>query len=141
MILDCSFEELQALTTGADALLADRETGGEGSVAAPTGALTEIAELRPRLTGALSLTTLADARRVRIAVEAICGDLHDRLEETVLQTHPAHEEAVAAYFDYAHAFGVLSRVHAATEEMCALIEVMTGAPVTQETAAGITFPD
>ena len=53
-------------------------------------------------------------------------DLH------VLATHPAAEQSVTAYFDFAHALSVLGQVRDIGEEMCALIEVMTGAPPDEE---------
>ena len=80
-----------------------------------------------------------DARAALLA--AICGDLHERMEETVLRYHPAHEEAVSLYFDYAHVFGVLTRLDEIGTEMSALIELMTGGPISDEAARAVTFPD
>ncbi len=141
MILQCNFEELRALVAGAE-LLSARESGGERSaVAAPVEAAAQIEQLLPRLTGDLSIQTLADQQQVRIAVAAICETLHDRLEARVLEHHPAHEEAVANYFDYAHVRSVLHRLDTIGAEMHAMIELMTGAPATAESARTITFPD
>lgn len=140
MILQCNFEELRALASGAELLLAGQLRSGQGSIVAPSEAATEVEQLLPRLTGGLSITTLVEQRTVRKAVAAICEELHDRLEEKVLQYHPAHEEAVSLYFEYAHAFGVLKRLDEMGTEMTAMIELMTGS-VTDEAAAEVTFPD
>ncbi len=141
MILQCNFEEIRALAAGAE-LLSARDSGGESSaVAAPVEAARYVEHLLPRLTGDLSIYTLADQQRVRMAVAAICETLHERLEARVLEYHPAHEEAVANYFDYAHVRTVLHRLDAIGAEMNALIELMTGAPPTAESARMITFPD
>ena len=48
---------------------------------------------------------------------------------------------MAAYFDFAHAFTVQHRVSEMATEMSALIELMTGAPPTAQTARDIHFPD
>ncbi len=141
MILNCNFEELQALTTGADLLLEGGESGSSGAVAAPIEALTQVALLRPRLSTSLSIETLSEQRWVRRAVAAICQGLHDRMDEKVLQYHPAHEEAVAYYFDYAHAYGVLGRLDAMGLQMEAMIELITGCPPTEESARQVSFPD
>ena len=141
MILHCNFEELRALATGVELLLTDTVRGWQGPVVAPSEATTDVERLRSRLTESLSIATLAEQRSVRSAVSAVCEELHDRLEEKVLQYHPAHEEAVSLYFDYAHAFGVLNRLDEMGSEMTALIEVMTGTPVTDASASEVTFPD
>jgi hypothetical protein len=140
VILYCNFEELRALAAGAELYLTERDGPSQGCVAAPSRAVAEVEQLRPRLSHSLSIVTLAEQRAVRKAIFAICEELHERLEETVLQYHPAHEEAVALYFDYAHAFGVLNRLDEIGTEMTALIEVMNG-QVTDQAAATVTFPD
>lgn len=141
MILNCNFEELQALATGAELLLSGREAAGSGAVAAPAEALVQVSLLQPRLTGSLSILTLDEQRRVRSAVEAICNLLHDRMEETVLEYHPAHEEAVALYFDYAHAYGVLRRLDDMGTRMSGMIELITGDGSADDSARQINFPD
>lgn len=141
MILNCTFEELRALEAGANLLLAERGAAMGGSVAAPAEARLAIELLRPQLSGPLSIDTLARQRVVRSAVAAICEGLHDRLEDKVLEHHPAHEEAVALYFDYAHAFGVLNRLDDMGAEMTAMIELMTGEPPTARAAETVSFPD
>jgi hypothetical protein len=141
MILNCNFEELRALATGVELLLTEHQRESQGYVVAPSETLTDVQHLQPRLTSSLSIGTLAEQRSVRKAVAAICDDLHDRLEEKVIQYHPAHEEAVSLYFDYAHAFGVLKRLDEMGTEMTAMIELMTGEPVTDQSAGTVTFPD
>lgn len=140
MILHCNFEELRALESGAELLLSDSLRASQGAIVAPSAVATDVERLRTRLTESLSIGTLAEQRSVRAAVSAICEELHERLEEKVLQYHPAHEEAVLLYFDYAHAFGVLNRLDEMGAEMSALIGVMNGA-VTDEAAATVEFPD
>lgn len=141
MILNCNFEELRALAAGAELLLTGDRHGSEGGIVAPSSAVAEVEQLIPRLSGDLSIGTLAEQRTVRKAVAAICDELHERLEEKLIQFYPAHEEAVALYFDYAHAFGVLTRLDEMGAEMTAMIELMTGQAVTQEAAASFAFPD
>lgn len=141
MILNCNFEELQALSTGADLLLDAEETGSSGAVAAPSEVVTQVTLLVPRLGGDLSIETLSEQRWVRRGIAAICQELHDRMDEKVLEYHPAHEEAVAYYFDYAHAYGVLGRLDAMGAQMTAMIELLTGSEPTEETARLVSFPD
>src|SRR5690606_13799493 len=92
MILHCNYEELHALAAGAELIL-DPFSVGTGGVAAPMQAVSQVAMLQPRLTESLSITTLEEQRRVRHAVDAICTVLHERMDEKVLEYHPAHEEA------------------------------------------------
>ena len=141
MILSCNFEELRALASGAELVLSGCDTGAFCAVAAPAGALAAVELLRTRLDGSLSIPTLAEQRSVRGAVALIGDGLHERMEEKVLEYHPAHEEAVALYFDYAHTIAVLNRLDEMGAEMTALIELMTGSPATDESAAAIAFPD
>lgn len=141
MILSFNFEELRALESGAELFLSEHSRATGSAVAAPSEALADVQRLRPRLAAAISVQTLADQRALRKAVAAVAIDLHERMEETVIRYHPAHEEAVALYFDYAHVFGVLSRLDEMGTEMSALIELMTGGPVSDEAARTVTFPD
>lgn len=141
MILTCNFEELRALASGAELILTDHGHSSTGGIVAPAVAAAEIERLQSRLVGDLTISTLAEQREVRKALAAICDDLHERLEEKVVQFHPAHEEAVALYFDYAHSFAVLTRLDEMGAEMRALIELTTGEPVNDVTAATYTFPD
>lgn len=141
MILYCNFEELRALAAGAELLAGGVCAAPSASIVAPCEATELVEFLLPRLTGDLSLATLAEQRRVREAVAAICEGLHGRLDNTVLEYSPAHEEAVNLYFDYAHARTVLDRVDRIGTEMGAMIELITGGPVTAESAETVTFPD
>jgi hypothetical protein len=139
VILHVNFEEIRALASGADLVM---ETGDRsGAVAAPPEAIASAEALRPLLTGDLSIVTLADQRRVRDAVAAICDHLRDRMESKVIEFSPGHDEAVDLYFDYAHAVTVLDRVDRLGTQMNAMLEMMTGGSVTNISAESITFPD
>lgn len=139
--MTCNFEELRALSAGAELLLTSRDREERGAVAAPAEALTLVALLQPRLHESLTIETLEEQRSVQGAVQAICDNLHERMDRKVLEYHPAHEEAVAFYFDYAHAFSVLRRLHEMGRRMTGLIELMTGEEPTEESAREIAFPD
>lgn len=141
VILSFNFEELRALETGTELFLSDHFHTSDSSVAAPVEAFYAVERLRPRLSGAVEVETLAEQREIRRAVAAVASDLHERMEEAVLRYHPAHEEAVALYFDYAHVFGVLTRIDQMGAEMSAIIELMTGEPANDRTARSVTFPD
>jgi hypothetical protein len=139
MILHCNFEELGALRAGANALLAG---GREGSapVAAPPEGREEIQALLPRLQGDLVIETLAEQQKVARAVQFIVGHLKEEMDLFILSAHPADESAVASYFFYAHALTVLARLAEMGQEMEALIEVVTGAPPTEDLAETFVFP-
>jgi hypothetical protein len=139
MILRCNFEELGALKQGANALLAGgRERGS--SVAAPPEGREEVEALLPRLTGDLTIETLAEQRLVFKAVSVILSRLHEEMDLSIMSSHPADETSVSAYFLYAHALTVLARLSEMGQEMEALIEVVTGAPVTPKVAVTFLFP-
>lgn len=140
MILHFNYEELRALRSGARTLLG-REPGSSSPVLAPPESRARIEELERRLVGDLSLHTLEELRHVEVAVAAIVEFLRVELEATVVATHAAGEEAVAAYFDFAHALTVSHRLEEVSGEMSALIEVMTGRPPDAETAGAFRFPD
>ena len=133
MILHCNFEELRALTAASEAIVAD------GYVDAPAAAQPEgvvmVEELLPRLTGDVSIETLPDQRRVQTAVRFIVGDLHRRLDERIIDAHPADEDAVALYFDYGHSRSVLHRLDLMGAEMEAIVDLIGG------NAAAAVFPD
>ncbi len=139
MILHCNFEELGALRKGATALLGNAP-GESSSVAAPPEGREEVEALLPRLAGDLSLETLAEQQSVLKGVAVIVSRLKSEMDVSVLDSHPADESAVSSYFLYAHALSVLNRVVELGQEMEALIEVVTGAPVTPEIAATFRFP-
>lgn len=140
MILRCNYEELNALRAGARVLL-EGQGESECAVVAPPTERASVAAFVPRLDGDLAVSTLQEQREVMFAVEVIVECLRAEMDAAVGATHPAAEDAVAAYFDYAHAFAVLGRVRELGEEMEALIEVVTGATATPEVARTFVFPD
>jgi hypothetical protein len=140
MILNCNYEEVTALTYGARAVLDDGERQGS-PVAAPSAGRAAVEALLPRLTGDLSVRTIAAQREIERAVEVIVSHLRKEMDARVVAMHPAAEEAVSAYFDFAHALAVLDRVQELGREMRALVEVMTGRPPTEEVIRVFQFPD
>lgn len=140
MILHFNFEELTALRSGAQVFLEREETGG-GAVLAPTEERVRVAALLEQLDGDMSLSTLAEVRAVEDAVSAIVRMLRVEMETLVLATHVADEDAVAAYFDFAHGFTVEHRLREMASEMEALIELVTGSPATDRTVISFQFPD
>jgi hypothetical protein len=141
MILHCSYEELRALTSGAELTLSDSGPGSACAVAAPAEVAAEIDVLLPRLTGDLSISTLAEQRRTREAVMLIRDTLHARLESEVVEYHPGHEAAVLLYFDYAYVLKVLDRLERMGDTMNSMLQVVTGERITPEAAGSFTFPD
>jgi hypothetical protein len=141
VILSCNYEELQALATGAELLLDYGQVPSSGAIAAPAESMAGVAQLRPRLTAPLNIETLAEQRWVRKAVATICRELHVRMDGKVLEFHPGHEEAVSLYFDYAHAYSVLSRLDEMGTEMTAIIELITGQLPTEQSAKAVHFPE
>ena len=140
MILYLSYEEVQALRGGARSFLSE-EGSGACAVAAPPTARAEVCALEERLVGDLDVNTLAQQRSLASALAAIVECLRIEMETAVGETHPAHEGAVAAYFDYAHGLSVLARLREMGSEMAALIEVVTGRPADAVTATTFQFPD
>jgi len=141
VILPFNFEELRALRAGARSLLGRHPATPDAPVLAPSESRARLESLEPRLTGDLSLGTLAELRGVEAAVAAIVEYLRAEMEARVVTTHPAGEEAVAAYFDFAHALSAQHRLEGLSAEMTALAEVVTGRPVDEETARTFRFPD
>ena len=140
MILNVNFEELQALRTGADSVLAAGEPVGV-AVAAPPEERALVEALVAALEGDLSVDTLAEQREAETAIRTITEKLRVDMDAAVLEFHPAHEGAVAAYFDYAHARSVLHRLEELGAHMRALIELVTGEPATDDVARTFAFPD
>ena len=140
MILTVNFEELQALRSGADAYLTEAETL-EAPVAAPPEERALVEALIPFLEGDLSISTLEEQRDIEAAVSSIVTGLLVQIEAGIVATHPAHEHAVAAYFDFAHARSVLERIRDVGEHMEALIEVVTGSEPSDEAVSSFVFPD
>jgi hypothetical protein len=63
------------------------------------------------------------------------------VEAMVVATHAADEDAVAAYFDFAHVLSVSHRLDRLVDEMEALVELLTGEPADDGTALTVRFPD
>ena len=140
MVLYISYEEVQAIRLGARSFLGD-ETHGVCAVATPPAARAEVSALVERLVGDLDVDTLAEQRALALALSSIVECLRVEMEALVGETHPAHEGAVGAYFDYAHSLSVLQRLREMGSEMEAMIEVMTGSPVDGVAEASFHFPD
>jgi hypothetical protein len=140
VILHCTFEELAALSAGAERVLAEASGAGV-AVAAPPEVVADLEALGPRLTGDLSITTLADARGIARAMLYVLSDLKARMDSLILTENPASERTVQAYFEYAHVLSVEDRLRRIADQMAALIELMTGAPPTELTARTMAFPD
>ena len=136
VILHCNFEELQALMSASELIVAERHDLG-GGVAAPAEGVEMVEQLLPRLTGDVSIETLDDQRRIESAVSYIVGELHRRLDEKIVESSPGNEDALHLYFDYGHSRTVLSRLSRMGTEMTAIIDLIGGS----QAAAGITFPD
>ena len=140
MILHCTFEELSALGAGGERVLAEAGSG-VSVVTAPAEVIADVEALLPRLTGDLSVTTLGEQQSIARAVTFIVAELKQRLDAQILDTHPADEYAVGAYFDYAHALSVQDRVIQVGKEIAAVIELLTGAPPTPDMVRNFTIPD
>ena len=139
MILTCNYEELTVLRCGAQACLEARPTSGSDST--PSAMRVAVESLLVRLTGDLSLSTLGEQMEVERAVHAIVEYLRSEMDLRVLETHPAAEPSVAAYFDFAHALSVLGRVRDIGKGMSVLVEVMNGGPQDEEAIRSFVFPD
>jgi hypothetical protein len=140
VIVHCNFEELTALKAGAHQVL-DGYAPEHGMIAAPPEERERVAALTPRLGGDFSVTTLTEQRSLLQAVTIIVGILRIEMESMVAAHHPADEFAVSAYFDFAHAFSVQGRLYEVGLEMEALVELVTGGPVTEDLARDFVFPD
>lgn len=140
MILHCTFEELSALSAGGERVLAEAGSG-VSVVTAPPEVVADVEALLPRLAGDMSVTTLAEQHSIARAVTFIVAELKQKLDSQILDTHPADEYAVGAYFDYAHALSVQDRVSRVGKEIAALIELLTGAPPTADMIRNFTVPD
>ena len=140
MILHFNYEEIQALKAGARAYLG-HEVAIPATVLAPSETRAHVEALLPRLVGDLSLSTLAELWTVQSGVRAVVESLRAQMESKVLTTHAADEDAVSAYFDFAHALTVSHRVDELVNEMEAMIELVTGEAPTEEAARTFKFPD
>jgi hypothetical protein len=139
VILTCNYEELTALRAGADSYLESELPGGMRSASSDTRAAVE--SLRDRLTPSLSVGTLSEQNALEVAVRAIVEHFRAEMELFVLAGHPAAEQSVAAYFDFAHTLSVLGRLEGIRHEMGVLIEVITGGAPNEEAIKTFVFPD
>ena len=140
MIFQLNFEEMKALQSGGKALLGE-EPHGSSAVLAPPKSRALVQALLPRLEGDLSMGTLDEIQAAVLAVDAIVEHLRREMETMVLSSHAADEDAVAAYFDFAHALTVSHRLRESSAEMEALVELVTGHPADAETRRSFRFPD
>jgi hypothetical protein len=142
VILHFNYEEIQALRAGARAYLGHVAAPATSAVMAPSERRAQVEALLPRLTGGeLSLSTLDDLRAVQGAIGVVVESLRVQMESMVLATHAADEDAVSAYFDFAHALTVAHRIEELGWEMEAVIELVTGENTSAEAARSFRFPD
>jgi hypothetical protein len=141
VILHFNYEEIQALAAGARAYLGEAGAPEPSAVLAPSEGRARVEALLPRLNGDLSLHTLEELRAVQGAVATVVELLRVQMESMVLETHAAAEDAVSAYFDFAHGLTVLHRVDEMAEEMEAMIELVAGGSPSAEAARTFQFPD
>jgi hypothetical protein len=140
VVLHCNFEELQALRSGARSVL-DEHSVSPCLVPITAEGRRGVESLVPRLDGDMDFHTLGELRNVESAVSAIVDCLRAEMDAVVIATHPAHEYAVAAYFDFAHAYSVLGRLRELDQQMEAVIEVVTGGRPDERVIREFVFPD
>jgi len=140
VILHVNYEEVVALKAGGRSLL-EGEAESPSYVLAPSESRARVEALLPLLEGDVSLGSLQELWGVKMAVDAIVDYLRVELESVVVATHAADEQAVAAYFDFAHALTVARRLRNVAAEMEALIELVTGRPADEDSASTFRFPD
>jgi hypothetical protein len=141
VILHFNYEEIQALTAGARAYLGEAGAPEPSAVLAPSEGRARVEALLPRLVGDVSVYTLEELRAVHGAVATVVELLRVQMESAVLATHAADEDAVSAYFDFAHGLTVLHRIEEMAEEMEAMLELVTGGSPSAEAARTFQFPD
>jgi len=141
VILHFNYEEIQALRAGARAYLGEAGDPSPAAILAPSETRARVEALLPRLVGDLSFETLTELLVVQGAVATVVESLRVQMESMVLATHAADEDAVSAYFDFAHGLTVLHRIDEMAEEMEAMIELVTGDTPTAEAARTFRFPD
>ena len=139
MILHCDYEELAALTAAVGRAL--DPAGREHVLAAPTQAVADLEALLPRLGGDIAVDSLAEQASLHRALAYLSGEVRARMESIILDQHPAAEDAVLAYFDYARVLAVLVRIDRIGHEMAAIVELMTGQDATSDSAQRFSFPD
>jgi hypothetical protein len=140
VILHCNYEEILALRAGGRSFL-EGEAGGAVRRLPPAESRSRVEALLLQLVGDLEVPSLAEARDLRMALDDIVRQLRAEMEAVVVATHAADEDAVAAYFDFAHALSVSHRLDRLVGEMEALVELVTGEPADDEAALTFRFPD
>ncbi|NJD09283.1 MAG: hypothetical protein FIB01_02185 [Gemmatimonadetes bacterium] len=138
MILHCDFEELAALAAATGRTL--EAAGHQPAVTAPPQAIVELEALLPRLVGDIAIDTLAEQSSLRRAIAFLTDELRARLDRIILEQHPAAEDAVLAYFEYARVLTVLERLDRIGHDMAALVELLTGEPAGAESTQHMSFP-
>ena len=141
MILHFNFEEIQAIKAGARSYLGHAEAPSTSSILAPSQSRAQVEALLPRLSGDLSFSTLHELRVVQGAIRTVVGSLRVHMESMVLSTHAADEDAVSAYFDFAHGLTVSNRIAELAAEMEAMIELVTGEAPSADAARTFRFPN
>lgn len=137
MIFRISYEEVTALNSAAARLLTPH---GDEPVVAPPEVMAELEQRLP-LEGDFSVDTLAQQRRLLAAVDYVLDHLKRRMDALLVEQYVGSDDAVNAYFDYGNVLTIRARLVEAEREMAAMVEVITGEPVTRESAEGIAFPD
>ncbi len=110
-------------------------------VAAPPEVVAQVESFVGRLSGDISIETLAEAERLLAAVHAVQDHAKVYMDRVTLEQYVGSEDAVQAFFEYSHIMVVAHRLERMANAMAAMIELMTGAPPTPEAARTITFPD
>lgn len=139
MILYLTFEEISALGSSAELVLAS--AGQAGVVAAPPQFTAELEQFAGTLTGDISIDSLEQQRRIARIVDHLLAVTRARMDQAVLEQHAAAEEAVAAYFAYAHVLTVSRRLRVIGEQMSAIIDVITGDGPDSEQGRRFSFPE
>jgi hypothetical protein len=124
VILNCEFEEFRALDRGAELVLEARAAGSPLLKLASRETLEQVENLRPLLNGSITVSDLSEIDSIQTAVRLISRTLKRMLHEKVIEFHPAHEEAVGLYFDYAHVLTVEHRVDRMAAEMHAIADLL-----------------
>jgi len=139
VILYLNFEELSALGECADNVLA---AGGTGhGIAAPPHFIAEVENFSQLLSGDINLASIGEQKRIQSVVTNLLAGSRSRLDRTIIEQHAAAEDAIAAYFSYAHVLTVSKRLEAVGQEMAAIVEVMTGEKADSEAAKKFEFED
>jgi hypothetical protein len=125
MILHLSFEELCALSAEAERVLAGSRAAGYG-VAAPPQFRAEVEQFAELLVGDVEVENLVQQRSMQRVIDHLLNGCRLRLDATIVDLHPAAEQAVAAYFDYAHMLVTRHRLAAIGSELEALVHSAAG---------------